>query len=354
MEKNFKLIEDIIKNNILEKGDFNLNPLISGTLAYNNFKTGKLEISKEYLEDISEWFSSHPILKENDQDSIIYGVFSLLLSGMKDRGKELLQRFHNQNKEEFHKLGEIVSAYLSLSEKDYKTGFDKLNKILPSVFNNLEINIIMGFLDLKKNGLESALTYADRAIEIDKNYPSSYLLKSLVYFKKEDLNSSVTQMVKHYELTKIDTSLKFISYVLLLLEDIEESINYLSKIENKDEDYFLKRGYLKLLKGEIDVAQKHLEEDCKRGGLRLKMLGDIYTIKGDYKSSIRFYEEFLAEKEDDRTSRINLSQCYVLIGNIKKADEILKPLFDSGEEIETRAHDLKYKIDSILELKNKK
>ncbi|MGI6669947.1 MAG: tetratricopeptide repeat protein [Acetivibrionales bacterium] len=179
----------------------------------------------------------------------------------------------------------------------------------------------------------AGLAYYNRALIFSmigsRNYMLGKTAEALKWFKKAHETKRTGAG------TRISVSY---AYILLKNGDLSASDDILQQVMNSSpavEDVPYIKSILALVlwkKGELDNAVEMLEEVIKtyKTTSVYGSLGYLLILKGDLEKALKFNLEAYDYNSSDKIIQDNLAQNYYLLGMYDKAEEIYKPLLESG------------------------
>lgn len=204
-------------------------------------------------------------------------------------------------------LQEKIDNFLKENKINVTGGTITSEKQLSSVLNNLAMS------DFKKEKIEKALYFADKAIEFDKENYYSYYIKGLIFRKLSKINEAIEAFEVYCKNTDDPLTHIYIGISYAELNDIDNALDHLRK-------------------GEKNILEKEKEENISLICAAYECIGNIYLNKENivefdekdkysinYKSAVRYYKLSLKinRKNCDLINR--LAACYYHLEDLNKA-----------------------------------
>lgn len=204
-------------------------------------------------------------------------------------------------------LQEKIDNFLKENKINVTGGTITSEKQLSSVLNNLAMS------DFKKEKIEKALYFADKAIEFDKENYYSYYIKGLIFRKLSKINEAIEAFEVYCKNTDDPLTHIYIGISYAELNDIDNALDHLRK-------------------GEKNILEKEKEENMSLICAAYECIGNIYLNKENivefdekdkysinYKSAVRYYKLSLKinRKNCDLINR--LAACYYHLEDLNKA-----------------------------------
>lgn len=297
----------------------------------------------------SKWFSEIPALQEHDAGRLLEAAVVLACSGERQRAADLLAglRGHTHGV-----IAAVTDCLLLAADGDTETAFQCLEPHYPGLRHHPEITFFLGLLDIARGAWESTLTYAGRLLEMNGDSRDGHWLSTLAHRGRKDPAKAIIHL-KALSESGETPALILLAETELELENPENALLALEKISVPGSEVLIQRAWILFILGRLDESEDLLE-NYPGGGLRLRLQADLAVTRGHHAAAIPLYNEYLRETAGDISSRINLAQCQLLTGQPRDARETLAPLLENtSAQIPQRAHDLAWRIDSVLKIEGK-
>ena len=174
---------------------------------------------------------------------------------------------------------------------------------------------------------QTAITYIDRAIKMDKNESEFYVLRAKANYKIGSKNLAMDDLNKSIKLAN-----NFTAYHLrgkLFLESYElvkakEDLRNAYEINSESADLLFDLGYLEYLRGENQLALEYYTKASKynsRNPNTYVNIGNLYSMMGDSKTAIDNYSKALVLDTTDGVAFYNRANEKMLLGDVPGAVE---------------------------------
>ncbi len=367
---------------------------------------GKIYFNSEEKESSFQMFTKCLDVTKNDNlsyNSLVY-IFKIL----EGNEKEILSTI----KKYIDKIGNIdkflkYALILIINNEEYdEFKYFNISKYINKVLNNADIMYLYGKVFLKMNNNKQALVYLNKCIELDESNPKylyyagfiNFLEKKFIkarsFFEKAISISPNSNKYRHSSIKYLgfieikdknyqkaydlyspflrtnpgsDMYYEIAYYQSMICYNIKkynEASYFINKVLNNTDDTFIlynliifnsvkilhKTNLSKATEIYISKAQ-YLDSKYELAFL----LGDKYLANSNYENAINMYS--YAKKSEDLKilieAKLRIFNTYISIPSYKKANEIIKELYDLNSAYK-RNTIIKNYIDILLELNNEK
>lgn len=301
----------------------------------NNYEEAKMLLQQLILksEKIPEEF------EENLLHKVFYELARISFNDSKDWDKALffLDKALKENPHNVFALNYKAHTYLRKNmDEEAIVWFEKVLLEKPNHYN---ANCILGDIYKRKEEYEQAFYYYDKQLEVN---PESiwYLHRGLLYSELNFYNEAREDYEKAIELDPKDPN----AYNNLGLVYEREGNNklaleyYKMAIERMEEDpkslYYrnISNLYSRLKEYEKAIETDKLCIERFKNPVDYKNLARSYMLAGMYKEAIEQYKNYNnSDKEVKNSVNDKIVNCYLLLGEIKMAEELIK--FSWGDDI---------------------
>ena len=183
-------------------------------------------------------------------------------------------------------------------------------------------------LNAYKDGrYQSAITFIDRAIEIDKNDSEFYVLRAKANYKIGNKSLAMDDLNKSIELANNFTAYHLRGKLFLeanQLDKAKEDLRNAYELNPESADLLFDLGYLEYLNGENQLALEYYTKAAmynSRNPNTYVNIGNLYAMMGDSKTAIDNYSKALVLDTTDGIAFYNRANEKMLLGDIPGAVE---------------------------------
>jgi len=179
-----------------------------------------------------------------------------------------------------------------------------------------------------KKDYDSALFYAQRAVELNKNLLPGYLLMAEVYKIRNDIKSlSFYKTAAGLDLYS-DELYKEWALSLIKFEKYDEALEKIDRANemapDNDKIKYLK-AFCLIVKGDAGAENKAEIEKWlvaeENNSLALRALGLIYCYEEDYKKGISYFKSSLKSEPSEVINNYYIAKAYIHLGDASNAKE---------------------------------
>ena len=174
---------------------------------------------------------------------------------------------------------------------------------------------------------QTALTFINRAIEIQKDQPDFYVLRAKANYKIGNKNLAMNDLNKALTLKKSFNALHLRGKLFLENNDLEkakEDFRSAYKLNPESADLLFDLGYLEYINGENQLALEYYLNASKinsKNPATYVNIGNIYAMMGDSKLAIDNYSKALVLDTTDGVAYYNRANEKMLTGDFAGAVE---------------------------------
>ncbi len=200
--------------------------------------------------------------------------------------------------------------------------------IFPACSGTLQLAEYDSALNAYKEGkYQTAITFIDRAIEINKNEPDFYVLRAKANYKIGSKNLAMDDLNKSIELADNFAAFHLRGKLFLeanQLDKAKEDLRNAYNINSQCADLLFDLGYLEYLNGEnqlaLDYYTKASQYDSRNPATYVN-IGNLYAMMGDSKTAIDNYSKALVLDTTDGIAYYNRANEKMLLGDFTGAIE---------------------------------
>lgn len=182
----------------------------------------------------------------------------------------------------------------------------------------------------KEGKYQTAITYVDRAIEIDKDEAEFYILRAKANYKIGNKLYAMDDINKSIELEDNFSAFHLRGKLFLEgneLDNAKQDLRNAYQLNPESADLLFDLGYLEYLNGEnqlaLDYYIKSAEYDLKNPNTYVN-IGNLYAMMGDSKTAIDNYSKALLLDTTDGIAYYNRANEKMLLGDFIGAIEDYK------------------------------
>ncbi len=295
---------------------------------------------KLYDQSVESFENADKIFPGNSETLMGWGMALMKLGkDIEAREKFVLSSKYNR----YNSNSMFLAAVTEIKLKMYDEAEGKL-QFLVSVSPNAGNAYEYANLKFIKNDYDSAIFYAQKALEFNENMLPSYLLLGKIYRLKNDINSlTYYKTAENLQLISEELYIEW-TYSLIKFERYEEALEKLNKAgdinpENTELKYL--EAFLSVIFGKtnnkelIDEWYKNDEENS----LALRALGIISCLEGNYKQGISNFKSSLKSAPFEVVNNYYIAKAYMYLEDNSNAREYFET------SIKTNPNHLKSYID---------
>jgi tetratricopeptide (TPR) repeat protein len=200
--------------------------------------------------------------------------------------------------------------------------------LLISCSSSLQIQEYDSALKAYKEGkYQTAITYVDRAIEINKDEPKFYILRAKANYKIGNKLYAMDDINKSIELEDNFSAFHLRGKLFLETNELDKAKQDLRnayELNPESADLLFDLGYLEYLNGEnqlaLDYYIKSVKYDLRNPNTYVN-IGNLYAIMGDSKTAIDNYSKALVLDTTDGIAFYNRANEKMLLGDFNGAIE---------------------------------
>ena len=297
-------------------------------------RLGMNSLYSEKLERAIEAFEQANKLSPNNTD--IYTGWGMTYMRMKkyQLAKDKFNMAAKISKYNFTAI--LLSAVMEIRCGEYSIAEDKLN-FLTKVAPNESSNYEYAHLKLIQNKYEQAITYANKAIEINKQMMPAYLILGEAYSVQKDYENTQITFIKALKEDLDCAILRFEwgkAYTRLLdfnnaQKEFEESLNL-------DSNFTEAKIGLALIKAHNNdfYLLDELKEKYTHYAYIQEALGLEYLHQTEYEKAIEMFKKALQTDKNQTFNYYNLAQCYISQNDKYKTREYFDKFLQAHPESE--------------------
>lgn len=242
---------------------------------------------------------------------------------------EAREKFADSAKVNKYNLNAIfLGAVTEIKLKMYDEAESKL-KFLANVAPNEGNSFEYAKLLFLKKDYESALFYAAKALDFNKNMLPAYLLSGEIYRIKNDEPAALQNYETAEALSLIAPNL-YIEWALSLIkfehmEQASEKIQKVCELDCNNKEVKLIKTYLEVLNGNLEGAKAVFEEafnsNEENKSFALTGLGLFYCAEENYIDGIHCFKSALKENLADSINNYYIAKAYMHLGDNTNARE---------------------------------
>ena len=242
---------------------------------------------------------------------------------------EAREKFADSAKVNKYNLNAIfLGAVTEIKLKMYDEAESKL-KFLANVAPNEGNSFEYAKLLFLKKDYESALFYAAKALDFNKNMLPAYLLSGEIYRIKNEESASLQNYETAEALSLIAPNL-YIEWALSLIkfehmEQASEKIQKACELDCNNKEVKLIKTYLEVLNGNLEGAKAVFEEafnsNEENKSFALTGLGLFYCAEENYIDGIHCFKSALKENLADSINNYYIAKAYMHLGDNTNARE---------------------------------
>lgn len=296
---------------------------------------------KLYDQSVESFENADKIFPGNSETLMGWGMALMKLGkDIEAREKFILSSKYNR----YNSNSMFLAAVIEIKLKMYDEAEGKL-QFLVSVSPNAGNAYEYANLKFIKSDYDSAIFYAQKALEFNKNMLPSYLLLGKIYRLKNDISSLFYyKTAEELQLISEELYIEW-TYSLIKFERYKEALEKLNKAkEINPENLELKylEAFLSVIFGKIGDNKEIIEEwhkNDEENFLALRALGIISCLEGNYKKGISNFKSSLNSAPFEVINNYYIAKAYMHLGDSSNAREYFET------SIKTNSNHLKSYID---------
>ncbi len=242
---------------------------------------------------------------------------------------EAREKFADSAKANKYNLNAIfLGAVTEIKLKMYDEAESKL-KFLANVAPNEGNSFEYAKLLFLKKDYESALFYAAKALDFNKNMLPAYLLTGEIYRIKNEESASLQNYETAESLSLIAPNLYIEwAFSLIKFEHMEQALEKIQKAEELDcnnKEVHLIKTYLSVISGNLEGAKEVFEEAVNSSeenkSFALTGLGLLYCAEENFIEGIHCFKSALKEDLPDSINNYYIAKAYMHLGDNTNARE---------------------------------
>ena len=195
-------------------------------------------------------------------------------------------------------LGYVNRAIIEAEQGDYKNVIKDIGTAMELGYVSAPILAMRGMSFLRLGKAKQGFADLDRAIELDPDFPDSYMDRGLEYLSRRKYSKAIDDFTRLIELRPEAQSYFLRGLAFEGLMEIERAIeDYSEAIRLAPEaEYFLSRASSRLLLGELSEAIEDCDKavECDPQSCRPYLLkAEILEKMGHLSEALRCYETFV-------------------------------------------------------------